>query len=126
MGKYIRLNNGDILYDPDTESALENDNISGNVLNLLRKGDLVYIEYCPVYGDERKIDLFRVDNIMWDGKFISLNNPGIDLQIVDGEFNCKEGIYANVKPVILSILTREKLDSIEFKVEETREIDPAR
>ena len=121
MGKYIRLNNGDILYDPDIESTLENDNISGNVLNLLREGDLVKVEYYLNKYDERVTELFKVFLVSPDLSLVYLGNKHKFLHAHNGEF-----IESEYEPVIVSVITREKLDSIEFKAEETREIDPAR
>ncbi len=117
-GKYIRLNNGEILYNRyiDESYNLESENISSNIINILKVGDLVKIEYCPVTSSKRIISFFEVTSIVDDEGIINLSSSNMNLQICNGVFKYRYGIYEEVKPVILSVITHEKLESVEFNI----------
>lgn len=116
---YYRTVNGEILLSAELNESIDltNAKSSNNIIDLLEAGDLIKIEYCPVASLKRITSLFLVSSIMWEGALINLDNTCMNLQILDGEFTCKKGIYENVKPVILSVITHEKLESIEFNLD---------
>ena len=122
MYKYIRLNNGEILLanEIDKITDLQDAKYYEKIIDLLEVGDLVKIEYFSLRYSKRVVRLFEVEDIFWDGNYISLINGHMNLSIVDGKF--VENCYERVDPVILSVITKEKLESNEFHFEGKEQI----
>ncbi|MCR5223772.1 MAG: hypothetical protein K6C11_01350 [Bacilli bacterium] len=120
--KYYRTTEGDIFYSTVNESIdIPGLKSSNNIADLLEEGDLVKIEYTPRYSDMRKTGLFVVDVIMWDGNLISLRSLNTYFQILDGEFTCKKDAFHDYNPIITTVITHQKLESIEFTTQEVQE-----
>ena len=120
--EYYRTTEGDIFYSTVNESInIPGLKSSNNIADLLEEGDLVKIEYTPEYYDMRKTGLFVVDCIMWEGHLISLRSLNTHFQILDGEFTCKKDAFHDYNPIITTVITHQKLASIEFTTQEVQE-----
>lgn len=122
MYKYIRLNNGKILSTNEIDKSidLQDAKYCEKIIDLLEVGDLVKIEYFSLRYSKRVNRLFEVDLIQGDREIISLSNAHMDFIIEDGKFI--EKYFEPVEPTIISIITKEKLESIEFNFENKEEI----
>ena len=109
MRNYTRTNDGVLKYIDAEETNIKSTN---NIIELLEQGDLVKIEFCPVVQNENITRLFEVDYVAPDKYYMSLVNAHMGFTICDGNFVEKE-----YNPEIKSIITREKLDSVEYKLE---------
>lgn len=113
--KYVRLNDGEIIYGNSIDI---NSNVlkrCDNIIDLLEIGDLVTIEYFSPRANKRISRLFQVDHIWGDRHFITLGNAHMSFSIMDNEF-CDE----ELNPIIMSIITKEKLDSIRYDFNEEK------
>ena len=97
--KYTRTNSGDLITDDDSTS---------NILEVLKEGDLVRIEYYAARYSKRLTRLFEVESITDEGYYIELSNAHMHLLVCDGKFLDKD-----IDPVFKSIIPIEKLVSIE-------------
>ena len=116
--QYIRLSNGDIIINEKDIMNYPNCKVSNNIIDLLEEGDLVIMEYTPVTPEVSITRLFEVENIIQNGSIISFSNSHINFMIKDGKFIDKES-----NPIIKSIFTKEKLNSIEFKFENRNDLN---
>ena len=97
--KYTRTNNGDLITTHESTS---------NILDVLKVGDLVRIEYYAARYNKRVTRLFEVESITDDGYYIELENAHMHLLVCDGKFLDK-----GIDPIFKSIIPIEKLVSIE-------------
>lgn len=122
MHKYIRLNNGEILLTNEIDRSidLKDAKYCEKIIDLLEVGDLVKIEYFSLRYSKRVSRLFEVDLIQGDRELISLSNAHMDFIIEDGKFI--EKYFEPVEPTIISIITKEKLESIEFDFKDMEQL----
>lgn len=117
--KYARLSNGEIIMTERIEQKTDLQVIKyyDTITDLLEKGDMVKIAfYSPRYS-KRVIRFFEVESIMWNGALINLESAHMNLQICDGQFTNNE-----FEPMVLSVVTREKLKSIEYNIDEMEQL----
>lgn len=100
--KYIRTLEGDII--EDNEQGL-------NIFDILENGDLIRIEYYSLRYGKRVIRLFQVEITVPDKHLMSFSNGYCSFSIYDKKFHQDD--KEKFDPVILSIITREKLAGIE-------------
>ena len=122
MHKYIRLNNGEILLTNEIDRSidLKDAKYCEKIIDLLEVRDLVKIEYFSLRYSKRVSRLFEVDLIQGDRELISLSNAHMDFIIEDGKFI--EKYFEPVEPTIISIITKEKLESIEFDFKDMEQL----
>ena len=99
--RYVRNDDGDIV---------ENNESGSQIINILMKGDLVRIEYYSLAHQRRISRLFEVDDVIADGEYIQLSNAHCNFTIANGDFLPQ---YLELKPVIKSVITIEKLESVQ-------------
>ena len=86
---------------------------SPNIIELFEKHDLVVIEYYSLRYKERVTRLFEVT--FKDDEYINLSNAKCEFMLVNGEFNKGD---KELKPVIKSIVTKERFEAMQYKVGE--------
>lgn len=99
--KYIRTNDGDIIESNENGQRL---------FEILNNGDLLKIQFYSVRYGKRVTRLFEVEIRAEDKHLIVLSNSYCEFIVYNQEFAPHDQEYA---PVILSIIPREKLDTIE-------------
>lgn len=112
MAKYVRTITGDILIsNPVLEMCGK---ASDDILDLLEVDDFVRIEYYAPRGDQRVCRLFQVDSII-GGYLICLECSHMNFTLCDNKFSDNDIKLYN--PVIKSIITKERIKSIEYTFE---------
>lgn len=86
---------------------------SFDIIDLLEEGDLVGIEYYSPQSEERVTRLFEV-NCKY-GKSMNLMNSHFQFLVLDGKFSKKSEEF---EPVIKTIVTKEQIKQISYKVGE--------
>lgn len=88
-------------------------NASLDIIDLLEEGDLVGIEYYSTQSEEKVTRLFEVDYKY--GKSMNLMNSHFQFLVLDGKFSKKSEEF---EPVIKTIVTKEQIKQISYKVGE--------
>lgn len=84
---------------------------SFNILDLIEEGDLLEIEYFSRRYKERVTRLFEITYL--DEKYITLDNSRCNFTLTNKDFSKSD---KKLKPIIKRILTKEKLDSVAYKI----------
>ena len=98
--KYIRTVDGNII---------ENNELGLRIIDILMEGDLVRIEFYSPRQETRVERLFEVEGISNGRHYIQLSNSHCNFLIVDGNYLPRD---EELEPIITSIITVEKLESI--------------
>lgn len=115
---YVRLYSGDVFIvdDINNVNSINKNSIecySDNIFDIVKVGDLIRIEYYSYRYNERVNRLFEVSSIIGDRLYISLDNIHMTFVVRDNNINNEE-----TNPIITSIITKEKIDSIERNFDE--------
>ncbi len=113
MKKYVRFSSGEIDLIEDFDDIFDSNIKYGrSIVDLLEIDDLVRIKYLS--EENKQVEkLFQVDFISDDRCLINLKNSYLEFIIKDNEFTNTE-----LNPTITSIITKEKLKSIEYIIYE--------
>ena len=83
---------------------------SFNIIDLIEENDLLEIEYYSPRYKERVTRLFEVDYKY--NEYISLKNSYCTFQLKNGEYSESD---KKLNPIIKSVVTKEKFDSIKYE-----------
>ena len=85
---------------------------SYNIIDLIEEKDLLEIEYFSLRYKERVTRLFEVT--YKEGRFINLDNAKCQFMLIDNDWTDKD---KELEPIIKSIITKEMLSSVEYRME---------
>ena len=114
--QYVRLINGEIL-KLNKYIYFPNAKYGNSILDILETGDLAIIKYLPPDEDKCIRDLFKVYSIYNKKHYIIMTNQQRNFIIKDDRFI--QSCPIKYSPTIKSIITREKLKSIEYEIMNT-------
>lgn len=103
--KYIFEDSFEEMYDDDIKL------VKKRPIDLIEVGDLLRIKYYSSRYNKRVTRLFEVT--FKDKDYINLSNAKCEFMLVNGEFNQED---KKLKPIIKSIITKEQLEYMEYKV----------
>ena len=106
--KFVRTIDGNINVDKENGHELR---------SILEVGDLVTIELFSLKKNKKVTRLFQIDFITPDKSYISFVSPYGNLSFENGDWNKFD---KELNPVIQSVLTVEKLESIEFELPKSK------
>lgn len=104
----------DVYHFEDSFEEVFNDDIKlvkEKPIDLIEVGDLLRIKYYSSRYNKRVTRLFEVT--FKDKDYINLSNAKCEFMLVNGEFNQED---KKLKPIIKSIITKEQLEYMEYKV----------
>ena len=84
---------------------------SPNIIDLIEENDLLKIEYFSLRYNERVTRLFEVT--YKDKKYINLENAKCEFMLINNDWTKSD---KELEPIIKSIVTKEQLEEMEYKI----------